>query len=73
MKLDISWIITLIGLTSMWLCGSNIRFGWMVGVLCQVVWFGYGYYTAQYGFVASSVLMGVICLRNWLVWKPVAL
>lgn len=61
------WSIALaaIGITGLWLAGSQRRLGWALGLSAQLLWIVYGITTAQYGFIASALAYGFVYARNW--------
>ena len=46
-----SWVLTMFGLTGMWLAGRKVWWTWFVSLAGQVVWFIYALTTTQWGFI----------------------
>lgn len=64
-----SWILAAVGVTGMFLAGSNRKSGWAVGVGVQVLWLAYAVATRQWGFLVTAPLYGAVNARNWLRWS----
>lgn len=62
-----SWLLTVVGVTGLYLAGSRSRrrAGWAVGMGAQFLWIAYAIATTQYGFIISSLCYGAVYLRNW--------
>ena len=63
-----SWMLTLCLLTVLYLTGKHLRVGWLVGIGSQVLWVTYSVITRQWGFLAGAVIIGVMYVRNWILW-----
>lgn len=62
-----SYLIAILGIASMWLCGEEggrRAAGFVLGIGVQLIWIGYAIATAQYGFVIGAVVYGSVCVRN---------
>jgi hypothetical protein len=70
-----SWILTILGLSGMWLAGRKIRAGWLLGVAGQMVWAAYAVATEQWGFLVAAAGFTWVYTCNWCRWgrrrKPV--
>jgi hypothetical protein len=64
-----SWLLMLVGVLGLWLAGSKLALGWLVGLLAQVLWVAYAIATRQWGFLASAGVYGAVYVRNWLCWR----
>jgi hypothetical protein len=59
-----SWCLTAFAVTAIWV-GPRRRWGWIVGVVGQGVWFVYGIHSHQPGFTVSAVLLATAYTRNF--------
>lgn len=64
-----SVVLAAVGITGLFLAGSNNKLGWALGLAAQGLWVGYAVATEQWGFIASAVAYGVVYARNWLRWN----
>lgn len=60
-----SAVLTVMGITGLWLAGSGKKAGWMVGVIAQILWIGYALVTRQYPFIVSALIYGFVYMRNY--------
>jgi hypothetical protein len=60
-----SWLLTVCGVVGLMLAGSQVRVGWLIGFVGQVLWIAYALYTQQWGFLVSAVAFGTIYAWNW--------
>jgi hypothetical protein len=69
-----SWLLTLPQLFAYWQVGNLRRWAWLLAFTVDVLWVAYATLTAQYGFLVSATLFGVLALRNWWKWgsQPVS-
>lgn len=67
-----SWILTAVGVTGLFLAGSNRKAGWALGLGAQLLWVSYAVATEQWGFIASAFAYGGVYARNWLRWRRAA-
>ena len=63
-----SWVLTMFGLTGMWLAGRKVWWTWFVSLAGQVVWFIYALTTTQWGFILGSVAYTMVYARNAATW-----
>jgi len=63
-----SWLLTAVGVTGLWIAGSQSKWGWCIGIAAQGLWISYGLATGQYGFIASALVYGSMYVRNFLKW-----
>ncbi len=63
-----SWSLAAIGITGLWLAGSEHKSGWIVGILVQSLWIVYAVMTRQWGFIASAIAYGAVNTRNLVRW-----
>lgn len=59
-----SVLLTVLGVTAMWLAGRNLAYGWALGLAAQGLWVAYAVVTAQWGFLASALAYGLVYGRN---------
>lgn len=65
-----SWVLTVMGVTAIWLAGRGNRIGWAVGFSGQLLWIVYAVASRQWGFLAAAGLYGGVYARNWFRWRP---
>jgi nicotinamide riboside transporter PnuC len=63
-----SWILAGIGLAGAYITGERNRWGWALGLLYQLLWIVYAYYTQQYSFIVVCVVYGVVYIKNFKEW-----
>ena len=66
-----SWLLTVVGITGLWLAGSKKRLGWAIGIGAQGLWIAYALATGQHGFLLSALAYGFVYTRNWRAWSAV--
>lgn len=64
-----SWMLTVVGVTTLFLTLRHSPWGWVLGVCAQVLWFSYGTATKQWGFLVSSLAYGSIYVVNYRRWR----
>lgn len=66
-----SVLLTVVGVTGLWVAGRKSAWGWAIGLAAQVLWIAYAVATYQWGFIASALCYGVVYARNaWHWWRP---
>lgn len=60
-----SWILAAIGAIGAYLAGKN-KWGWAIGVLYQILWIVYAYFTKQYGFIGVCIVYAAIYTKNFI-------
>jgi hypothetical protein len=63
------WLISVITIYMMIAVGNKNRTGWVIGMICQVLWGVWSVTTESWGFVPLNIFMWVICIRNFYKWK----
>ena len=65
------WSVALatVGIAGCWLTGQKDRRGWLLGVAVQALWLTYAVATGQWGFIASALAYGFVCIRGWYRWR----
>ena len=64
-----SWLLTVVGVTGLYLAGRRSRWGWAIGLGAQVLWIAYALVSRQYGFIASALAYGAVYARNVVAWS----
>lgn len=64
-----SILLSVIGVTGLFLAGSKKEIGWIIGLGAQVLWFTFAIVTKQYGFILSALAYGWVNSRNYLKWR----
>lgn len=67
-----SIVLTIIGLSGLFLVIRKQRLGFAVGVVVQFLWIAYAVTTRQWGFIASALAYGVLNALGWVRWKSEA-
>lgn len=62
------WLLTVIGVSSLWFAGLMKWWSWAVLVAAQVLWIYFGIATEQYGFVAMALAYGGVYAKNGWSW-----
>ena len=63
------YILSLVGISAMWLAGLKRWQGWALGLVCEALWVVYALSTHQYGFIFGSVTYSAVYLRNLWRWR----
>lgn len=66
-----SWVLSAVGLTSLWLLGNKSKWGFAVGLLADVLWCSYSINTQQWGFVPGCIVYASVHIRSFKKWKAV--
>lgn len=64
-----SWILSAVSLAGLWTTGNKKRYGWLISLGSEGLWFAYAVVTSQYGFMVMGVAFSVVHMRNWRKWK----
>ena len=64
-----SWVLTVVGVTGLYLAGSKRIIGWWIGVGAQALWLSYAVVTRQWGFIVSAFAYGSVYFRNIARWR----
>ena len=67
-----SYVLTVIGITGIYLAGRRNLYGWVVGLSAQVLWIAYAVATEQWGFIVSAFAYGSVYANNWRKWAKEA-
>ena len=58
------WFISLFGGVVFWVCAKH-PFGWLVGVIQQMVYIPLVILTGEYGFLAHTLIYSAVFVRNY--------
>jgi hypothetical protein len=67
-----SFTLSVLGILAMWQVGNKRLLGWVLGVVCELTWIAYAYYTRQPWFYVGSLAYIAVYLRNWRRWRSVS-
>jgi hypothetical protein len=57
-----------VGITGVYLTGKRLWWGWLVGVLSEILWITYAIITKQYGFIVAGLVYGIVFAMNARKW-----
>ena len=63
-----SYLLTIVGVTGMYLVGKKLWWAWWIGVSAQFIWLAYAVATKQWGFIFSAIAYGWVQGKNALKW-----
>ena len=63
-----SWLLMTVGITGVYLTGKRLWWGWLVGVLSEILWITYAIITKQYGFIVAGLVYGIVFAMNARKW-----
>ena len=58
------WTVSFFTIIMLWLTGNKRIEGWIVGILCQVLWFMYIFSTKEWGLMPLNIASWFIVVRN---------
>lgn len=64
-----SWLLTIVGVSTLFLTLRRSPWGWVLGCCAQCLWLAYGIYTRQWGFLVSSMAYGGVYAVNYRRWR----
>jgi len=64
-----SWILSIVGVTGLYLVGRRHWWGWCIAFINECLWCIYAVTTEQYGFILGAVAYGFIHLVNATRWR----
>lgn len=64
-----TWILSILGIASLWLMGNKDIWGIYVGLVCQVAWIWYVIETKQWGLMPGVLVYTAVYIRNGILWK----
>lgn len=65
-----SALLTAVFLASLVLVSRHNPWGWVLGLLDELLWTVYAILTRQWPFIISAVIYGAICVRNLRTSRP---
>lgn len=65
----LAWFTTIVNLVAIWFVSSRDLRGLWIGLLSNLLWALYGYFTTQWSFVLLNVIIAVINLRGIRYWR----
>ncbi len=64
-----TWFMSAVTITSVWLTGNKDVRGWYLGLFSQSLWVIYIIVTHTWGFIPTTAFLAVIQFRNALKWR----
>lgn len=64
----LDWIITILGLYSMYSVGNLEKRGWVYKLVSQIVWIILAIQKELYGFIPLALVAGILAIRNYIKW-----
>ena len=55
-----SWLLTVVGVTGIYLTTKRLWYGFAIGIFAQTLWVSYAIATEQWGFIASAFAYGSV-------------
>lgn len=65
----IAILTSIITLASMWMAGNERAFGWIIGMLNQVIWFVFILVFGAWGLLPLNIALVFVYGRNYYKWK----
>jgi hypothetical protein len=65
----VTWVLSALTITAMWLAGSKRRLAWKVSLVNQCLWLAWIVAERQWGLLPMNVAMFVIAGRNLYLWR----
>ncbi len=62
------WAAMVFTFASLYLLGNKVRTGFLLGVLANFFWFGYGYMTDSIANMMCSTVIVLLQVRGWRNW-----
>lgn len=64
-----TWVLSFVGLLTIFLLGRKNRWGFAAGLLADVLWFVYSMGTQQWGLVPACGIYAVVHVWGWKKWS----
>ena len=65
----LSWMLTMGTVTVFWLAGNKDRRAWVLGIILQVPWLVFDYFTKAYGLMPLALVLSYMYIRNYIKWR----
>jgi len=62
------WFISFVMIVWYWLNGNKWKYTWLMSFFINILWTYYAITIKQYGLIPSSVILGLVALRNHFKW-----
>ena len=59
-----SWVLTLFGVSSLWMAGAGRWWAWGLCIINECLWIWYAIATHQYGFIVGAIAYGTVNARH---------
>lgn len=63
-----SYVLTIVGVTGMYLVGKKLWWAWWIGTSAQILWLAYAVVTEQWGFIFAALAYGWVQGKNAVQW-----
>lgn len=63
------WLVSILGITSIYLLGDKKKSGWVFKLVSQVIWIYLAISKELYGFIPLAALAGILAIRNYIKWR----
>jgi hypothetical protein len=69
MEAILPWILSVLGISRKYLLGEKNRWGWLVGLVTQLLWLVYIKETQAWGFLLLSAVGIYLNIHNFIKWS----
>jgi nicotinamide riboside transporter PnuC len=69
MDLALQAILSMLGISGVWLTGEKNMVGWLLGILYNVLWIVYAIFTAQYLFIVVCLVYIWVYANAYMKWR----
>lgn len=66
---ELPWLLSAISIWMTVLTGNLRKSAWVVGLLNQLLWFLWIYVTGTWGFLPLNIMLFIVYVRNYRLWK----
>jgi nicotinamide riboside transporter PnuC len=63
-----SWLLMFVGVTGLYFSGKQKWWGWLIGLLSEILWMIYAIVTEQYGFIIFALVYAIVFTKNAYSW-----
>ena len=67
--IHLSWILSIVSGTMLWLMGNKSKWGPRVGLMGQILWIVYAVWLRQWGLLPGVLVYTLIHVRNVAKWR----